>query len=213
MQLCFSSLFGNLLRLSVHKTCLLWSHFYSFFKIYLFIFDCTESSLLYLGFLWLKQARATLRCRAVTSLVMEQRLQAPGLPVVGAHRLSSFSLQALELGISSFAQAQLLCGMWNIPRQGIEPMFRALAGGFLFTAPPGNSQFYFFFPVCIPFFPLPYSAGYDLQSAVKYRQQQQTRCLVSILQGKTFSNLPLYMAFTRLRKCPSVPSLLRFFKS
>ena len=33
----------------------------------------------------------------------------------------------------------MLHGMWDLPRPGIEPVSPALAGGFLTTAPPGNS--------------------------------------------------------------------------
>ena len=36
--------------------------------------------------------------------------------------------------------AQLLHGMWNPPRPGVEPMSPALAGGFLSTASPGKSK-------------------------------------------------------------------------
>ena len=212
MQLCFSSLFGNLLRLSVHKTCLLWSHFYSFFKINLFIFDCTVFIAVFgLSLVEASRGYSSLQRSDFTCYGAKTRLQ--DFQQLGHTGSAVSACRPQSLG-SVIAQAQLLCGMQNIPRQGIEPMFRALAGVFLFTAPPGNSQFYFFFSSLYTFFfPLPYSAGYDLQYAVKYRQQQQTRCLVSILQGKTFSNLPLYMTFTRLRKCPSVPSLLRLFKS
>ena len=41
--------------------------------------------------------------------------------------------------------AQLLCGMWNPPGSGVEPMSPALAGRFLPTAPPGKSETHFFF--------------------------------------------------------------------
>ena len=34
--------------------------------------------------------------------------------------------------------AQLLCGMWDLPRPGLEPMSPALAGGLPATAPPGK---------------------------------------------------------------------------
>ena len=34
----------------------------------------------------------------------------------------------------------LLRGMWNLLGPGIEPMSPALAGGFLSTVPPGNSE-------------------------------------------------------------------------
>ena len=37
------------------------------------------------------------------------------------------------------AQANLLCGIWNLPKPGIEPVSPALAGGFLSTVPPGKS--------------------------------------------------------------------------
>ena len=39
---------------------------------------------------------------------------------------------------SSGAWASLLHSMWDLPRPGIEPMFPALTGGFLTTAPPGK---------------------------------------------------------------------------
>ena len=37
--------------------------------------------------------------------------------------------------------AQLLCGMWDLPRPGLEPVSSALAGGFSTTAPPGKPDF------------------------------------------------------------------------
>ena len=53
------------------------------------------------------------------SLVAERKLQ--------THRLSSCG-----------SQAQLLCGMWDPPRPGLEPVSPALAGRFSTTAPPGK---------------------------------------------------------------------------
>ena len=38
------------------------------------------------------------------------------------------------------SRAQLLRGMWDLPRPGLEPVYPALAGGFLTTAPPGKSK-------------------------------------------------------------------------
>ena len=59
--------------------------------------------------------------------------------VVAAHRLSSCGTRALECRLSSCgAQAQLLCGMWDLPRPGLTSVSPALAGGFLTTAPPGK---------------------------------------------------------------------------
>ena len=60
--------------------------------------------------------------------------------VVVARGLSSYGSQALEHRLSSCgAWVQLLCGMWDLPRPGIEPVSPALAGGFLTTVPPGKS--------------------------------------------------------------------------
>ena len=63
--------------------------------------------------------------------------------VVVAHGLSRCGSQALERSLSSCGtRAQLLHGMWDLPRPGIEPMSPALAGGFLSTSyflPPGKS--------------------------------------------------------------------------
>ena len=55
----------------------------------------------------------------VASLVAEHRLQ--------THRLSSCG-----------SWAQLLCGMWDLPRPGLEPVSPALAVRFSTTAPPGK---------------------------------------------------------------------------
>ena len=55
----------------------------------------------------------------VTSLVAEHRLQTRKLSSCGS-------------------RAQLLRGMWDLPRPGLEPVFPALAGRFSTTAPPGK---------------------------------------------------------------------------
>ena len=53
------------------------------------------------------------------SLVAEHRLQTHGLSNCGS-------------------RAQLLCGMWDLPRPRLEPVSPALAGRFSTTAPPGK---------------------------------------------------------------------------
>ena len=59
--------------------------------------------------------------------------------VVVARGLSSCGSQALERRLSSHGTgAYLLCGMWDLPGPGLEPMSPALAGGVLTTAPPGK---------------------------------------------------------------------------
>ena len=53
---------------------------------------------------------------------------------------SSCGSQALERRLSSCgARASLLCGMWDLPGPGLEPVSPALAGGFLTTVPPEKS--------------------------------------------------------------------------
>ena len=55
----------------------------------------------------------------VASLAAEHRLQ--------THRLSNCG-----------SRAQLLRGMWDLPRPGLKPVFPASAGRFSTTAPPGK---------------------------------------------------------------------------
>ena len=57
-------------------------------------------------------------------LVAEHRLQTPRLSSCGS-------------------RAQLFCGMWDLPRPGLEPVSPALAGGFSTTAPPGKPKNFF----------------------------------------------------------------------
>ena len=103
--------------------------FFNYLIIYLFIFGCVGSSFLCEGFLQLRQVGATLHRGAWAShyrglLVAEHRLQ--------TRRLSSCG-----------SRAQLLHGMWDLPRPGLEPVCTALAGGFSTTAPPGKPHTYF----------------------------------------------------------------------
>ena len=70
------------------------------------------------------------------SLVAEQRLQ--------TLRLSSCG-----------SRAQLLHGMWDLPRPGLEPVSRALAGRFSTTVPPGKPKCIFniyYFLNILPFY-------------------------------------------------------------
>ena len=54
--------------------------------------------------------------------------------LVAEHRLQMRKLS------NCGSRAQLLRGMWDLPRPGFEPMSPALAGRFLTTAPPGKQQ-------------------------------------------------------------------------
>ena len=53
-------------------------------------------------------------------------------PPVAGHRLQTRRLS------NCASRAQLLCGMWDLPRPGLEPVSPALAGRFSTTAPPGK---------------------------------------------------------------------------
>ena len=54
---------------------------------------------------------------------------------VAEHRLQTRRLS------SCGSRAQLLRGMWDLPRPGLEPVSSALAGRFSTTAPPGKPQY------------------------------------------------------------------------
>ena len=104
--------------------------FLFFLKEFLYFYGCVGSSFLCEGFLQLWQAGATLHRSARAShyrglSFAEHRLQ--------TRRLSSCG-----------ARAQLLRGMWDLPRPGLEPVSPALAGRFSTTAPPEKPQFQFF---------------------------------------------------------------------
>ena len=54
---------------------------------------------------------------------------------VAASPIAEHRLQTRRLS-SCGSRAQLLRGMWDLPRPGLKPVFPALAGGFPTTAPP-----------------------------------------------------------------------------
>ena len=58
-------------------------------------------------------------------------------PLAAAHRLQTRRLS------NCGSRAELLRGMWDLPRPGLEPAFSALAGRFSTTAPPGKPKIYY----------------------------------------------------------------------
>ena len=58
---------------------------------------------------------------------------------VAASPVAEHRLQTRRLS-SCGSRAQLLRGMWHLPRPGLEPVCPALAGRFLTTAPPGKPK-------------------------------------------------------------------------
>ena len=62
---------------------------------------------------------------------------------VAASLVAEHRLQTRRLS-SCGSWAQLLCGMWDPPRPGLEPVSPALAGRFSTTVPPGKPPYCIF---------------------------------------------------------------------
>ena len=58
---------------------------------------------------------------------------------IAASPVAEHRLQTRRLS-SCGSRAQPLCGMWDLPRPGLEPVFPALAGRLSTTAPPGKPR-------------------------------------------------------------------------
>ena len=102
---------------------------YVYFLIYLFIY-------LFMAVLGLRFcARAFSSCgeRGPLFIAVRRSLTVPA-SLIAEHRLQTRRLS------SCGSRAQLLRGMWDLPRPGLEPVSPALAGRFLTTAPPGKPQ-------------------------------------------------------------------------
>ena len=81
---------------------------------------------------------ATLPCGARAS-------HCGGFSCCGARALGTWASVVVARGLSSCGTwAQLLCGMWDLPGPGLEPVSPALAGRFLTTAPPGKTHSMYF---------------------------------------------------------------------
>ena len=83
----------------------------------------------------------------------------PSRPLVAKHRLQTCRLS------SCGSRAELLRGMWDLPRPGLEPASPALAGRFSTTAPPGKPWVVFVGPfllLCFPFREVPFAFVLEL---------------------------------------------------
>ena len=83
--------------------------------------------------------------------------------LVGEHRLQMRKLS------SCGSRAQLLRGMWDLPRPGLEPVSPALAGRFSTTAPPGK-------PKIFPFASEMYSCKHYFQRGVLWDHNLRVCC-------------------------------------
>ena len=131
------------------KCCCKWHYFFKKFIYFLFL-GCVGSLLLHAGFLWLRRAGATLCCGARAShcggfSCWGAWALGARASIIVARRLSSCGSRALGRRLSNCgSRAQLLRGMWDLPRPGLEPVSPALAGGFLTTPPPGKPKWHYF---------------------------------------------------------------------
>ena len=108
--------------------------FFFFFKSRLFFLFCFVLFFLFTAVLGLHFcARAFSSCGKRGPLFIAVR----GPFTVMASLVAEHRLQTRRLS-SCGSRAQLLRGMWDLPRPGLEPVSPALAGRFLTTAPPGK---------------------------------------------------------------------------
>ena len=107
--------------------------FYFIFKIYLFIY-------LFLAVLGLRFcARAFSSWGKRGPLFIAVR----GPLIIAAYVVAEQRLQTRRLS-SCGSRAQLLRGMWDLPRPGLEPVSPALPSRLSTTAPPGKPRVYYF---------------------------------------------------------------------
>ena len=69
-----------------------------------------------------------------------------GLLTIAASLVAEHRLQTRRLS-NCGARAQLLHGMWDLPKPGLEPVSPALAGRLSTTAPPGKPAPLFYIPL------------------------------------------------------------------
>ena len=80
-------------------------------------------------------ARASSSCGKWGPLFIAVR----GPLTIAASPVAEHRLQTRRLS-NCGSRAQLLCGIWDLPRPGLEPVCPALAGRFSTTAPPGKPK-------------------------------------------------------------------------
>ena len=116
------------------------SVFYQFIFFIFFIFFNNYFIYLVLAVLGLRFcARAFSSCGERGPLFITVR----GPLTIAASLVAEHRLQTRRLS-SCGSRAQLLCGMWDLPGPGLEPVSPALAGRFPTTAPPGKPYQFIF---------------------------------------------------------------------
>ena len=117
-----------------------------FLKIFIYLFGCTGSYLFiyFYIYFWLCWVFVSVRgLSLVAARGGHSSSRCAGLFTIAASLVAEHRLQTRRLS-SCGSRAQLLRGMWDPPRPGLEPVFPALAGRFSTTAPPGKPGFSYY---------------------------------------------------------------------
>ena len=118
---------------------------YIFFNKFIFFFYFIYFIYLFLAVLSLRFcARAFSSCRERGPL----RIAVRGPLTISASPVAEHRVQMRRLS-SCGLRAQLLRGIWDLPRPGLEPVSPALAGRFLTTVPPGKPLCYCLKPLSL----------------------------------------------------------------
>ena len=125
-------------------------------KFYLFIYFLKDTLKKFFLFVYLFMAVLGVRfcARAFSSCGKRGPLfiAVRGPLTIAASLVAEHRLQTCRLS-SCGSRAQLVRGMWDLPRPGLEPMSPALAGRFSTTVPPGKPlKFYLFLNLIVHLF-------------------------------------------------------------
>ena len=104
---------------------------FSFYFLFFIFFKLIYLFLVVLGLSFCARAFSSCGKRGPLFIAVRGPLTVAASPVA-EHRLQTRRLS------NCGSRAQLLCGMWNLPRPGLKPMSPALASGFSTTVPPGK---------------------------------------------------------------------------
>ena len=125
------------------KVIFLWLLFFSFFFFKELLYLSIYLFLAVLGLCFCARAFSSCGKRGPLFITVHGPLTTVA-SLVAEHRLQTRRLS------SCGSRAQLLRGMWDLPRPGLEPVSPALAGRFSTTVPPGKPQLsIFYIVVCI----------------------------------------------------------------
>ena len=114
--------------------------FFFFFLIFIYLFGCTGSYLFIYFYIYFWLCWVFVSVWGLSPVVASgghSSSRCAGLFTIAASLVAEHRLQMRRLS-SCGSWAQLLRGIWDLPRPGLEPVSPALAGRFSTTAPPGK---------------------------------------------------------------------------